>query len=161
MSLSRSPMWTHRPGSPSRAVDCWTFCSHRTLSFFSIGTRVGLIFFLSASVPLNFFRVQNFIAVSPPAEPLIPKLGQNPWPSGVGSGEDEFVQGWDDRAARNRESCAEVVPERDVELGASFEDGKEHITTLAPDVRAGATGTFTPGDMAADVVPLPSAIRAS
>ena len=62
------------------------------------------------------------------------------------------MQGWDDRAARNRESCAEVVPERDVELGASFEDGKEGVTTLAPDVRAGAAADFTPGDMAADVV---------
>ena len=60
MSLSRSPMWTHRPGSASNAVDCWTFSSHRMLSFFSIGTRVGLIFFLSAAVPLNFFRVQIY-----------------------------------------------------------------------------------------------------
>jgi hypothetical protein len=35
------------------------------LSFFSIGTRVGLILLLSASEPLNFFLVQNFIRGKP------------------------------------------------------------------------------------------------
>ena len=41
------------------------------LSFFSIGTRVGLTFFLSAAVPLNFFRVQNFTAASPNGSPCV------------------------------------------------------------------------------------------
>jgi hypothetical protein len=40
------------------------------LSFFSMGTRVGLIFFFSAAVPLNFFRVQNLTAVSPRGKPF-------------------------------------------------------------------------------------------
>src|SRR5260221_14531351 len=41
------------------------------LSFFSMGTRVGLIFFLSAAVPLNFFRVQNLTAASPSGSPSV------------------------------------------------------------------------------------------
>jgi hypothetical protein len=36
-------------------VDCFRFSSQRILSFFSVGTRVGLIFFLSALQPLNLF----------------------------------------------------------------------------------------------------------
>ena len=39
------------------------------LSFFSMGTRVGLIFLLSAADPLNFFRVQNFAAADPSGKP--------------------------------------------------------------------------------------------
>jgi len=46
-------------------VDCFKFSNHRMLSFFSMGIRVGLIFFLSAAVPLNFFRVQNLTAANP------------------------------------------------------------------------------------------------
>jgi hypothetical protein len=34
-------------------------------------TRVGLIFFLSALVPLNFSRDQNLIAVSPSGNPSL------------------------------------------------------------------------------------------
>ena len=52
-------------------MDCLTFSSHRMLSFFSMGTRVGLIFFLSAAVPLNFFRVQNLTAASPSGNPSV------------------------------------------------------------------------------------------
>ena len=37
--------------------------------FFSMGTRVGLIFFFRASQPLNFFRFQNLIAVKPSGRP--------------------------------------------------------------------------------------------
>lgn len=37
-------MWTQRFGSFKRAVDWVRFSSQRILSFFSIGTRVGLIF---------------------------------------------------------------------------------------------------------------------
>ena len=41
------------------------------LSFFSMGTRVGLIFFLSAAVPLNFLRDQNFTAANPSGSPSV------------------------------------------------------------------------------------------
>ena len=51
-------------------VDCRRFSNHRMLSFCSIGTRVGLIFVLSAAVPLNFLRVQNLIAASPNGKPF-------------------------------------------------------------------------------------------
>ena len=50
-------------------MDCFMLSSQRMLSFFSIGTRVGLIFFFSAAVPLNFFRVQNFTAANPSGSP--------------------------------------------------------------------------------------------
>src|SRR5215471_11548001 len=71
MSLSRSPICTHRAGSPSFAVDCLRFCSQRMLSLCSIGTRVGLIFFFSAAVPLNFFRFQNLMAAKPRGRPSV------------------------------------------------------------------------------------------
>src|SRR5208337_5044463 len=64
-------MCTQRCGSLSNADDCLRFSSHRTLSFSSIGTRVGLIFFLSALHPLNFFRVQNFTAAIPSGRPSV------------------------------------------------------------------------------------------
>jgi hypothetical protein len=38
-------------GSPKSAVDWRRFSSQRMLSLSSIGTRVGLIFFLRAAVP--------------------------------------------------------------------------------------------------------------
>src|SRR5437764_4876942 len=47
------------------------FSSQRVLSFLSIGTRVGLIFFLSALQPLNSLRVQNFMAVRPSGSPAV------------------------------------------------------------------------------------------
>jgi hypothetical protein len=53
-----------RSGRFKRTVDCFKFSNHRMLSFCSIGTRVGLILFLSALVPLNFCRVQNLIAAN-------------------------------------------------------------------------------------------------
>ena len=56
----------------SEALDeCRRFSSQRMLSFFSIGTRVGFIFLLSAAVPLNFFRVQNFTAANPSGSPWV------------------------------------------------------------------------------------------
>jgi hypothetical protein len=58
-----------RSGCPSRSIDCLRLSSQRTLSFFSMGTRAGLIFFLSCAVPLNFFRVQNFTAANPNGRP--------------------------------------------------------------------------------------------
>lgn len=36
-----------------------------------MGIRVGLIFFLRAAVPLNFFRVQNLTAANPSGTPSI------------------------------------------------------------------------------------------
>lgn len=49
-----------------RALD-----SFERFLFHQRGTRVGLIFFLSAAVPLNFFRVQNLTAVSPSGSPSV------------------------------------------------------------------------------------------
>src|SRR3954447_4132712 len=60
MSLSRSPIWTHRAGAPSKAMDWRRFSSQRMLSLASMGTRVGLTLRLSAAVPLNCRRDQNF-----------------------------------------------------------------------------------------------------
>ena len=54
-----------------RAVDCYRLSSQRMLSFFSIGTRVGLILLLSASDTLNFLRDQNLIAVRPRGSPSV------------------------------------------------------------------------------------------
>lgn len=39
--------------------------------FFSIGTRVGLIFFLSAAIPLIFRRLQKLIAANPSGKPWL------------------------------------------------------------------------------------------
>ena len=47
------------------------FSSQRMLSFFSIGTRVGLILRSSAFVPLNLARVQNLTAASPSGSPSV------------------------------------------------------------------------------------------
>ena len=71
MSLSRSPIWMQRPGSSRSSVDCFKFSSHRMLSFFSMGTGVGLIFFLSAAVPARLvsspeFHPRTIPAVIPP-----------------------------------------------------------------------------------------------
>jgi hypothetical protein len=54
-----------------KSVDCFRFSNQRMLSFFSIGSRVKLIFFLSAAIPLNFFRVQNLTAASPSGSPWV------------------------------------------------------------------------------------------
>ena len=51
-------------GARDISMDCFSFSNHRMLSFFSMGTRVGLIFFLSAAVPVNFLRIQNLTAAS-------------------------------------------------------------------------------------------------
>src|SRR3989338_2774356 len=69
MSLSRSPIWTHRSGAPINSVERRRLSSQRMLSFCSIGTRVGLTLRASAFVPLNFSRDQNFAAVSPSGKP--------------------------------------------------------------------------------------------
>src|SRR5215469_12812401 len=71
MSLSRSPIM-QRAGSPKSAVDWRRFSSQRMLSLSSIGTRVGLIFFLRAPVPLNLSRIQNLTAARPKGRPAGP-----------------------------------------------------------------------------------------
>jgi hypothetical protein len=52
---------------PGRSKCAWDFLSHRTLSF--DGVPIGLIFFLSAAAPLNFFRVPNLTAANPSCTP--------------------------------------------------------------------------------------------
>ena len=64
-------MWMHRAGSPNNSVVCRMLSSQRTLSLPSIGTRVGLIRFLRALVPLNLFRVQNLTAPRPSGKPSV------------------------------------------------------------------------------------------
>jgi hypothetical protein len=60
-----------RAGSSKSAVDWRRFSSQRMLSLPSIGTRVGLFFFLRAAVPLNFSRVQNLTAARPKGTPSV------------------------------------------------------------------------------------------
>ena len=53
-------------------MDCFKFSSHRMLSFFSMGTRVGLIFLLSAAVPFELvLESQNFTAHNPSGNPAV------------------------------------------------------------------------------------------
>src|ERR1700688_3234200 len=79
--------------------------------------------------------------------------GQNAWPLGrLGSGEDDFGQAWDGVSARDGESVAEVVPERDFELGAGFDETEKGIAAITTDIATGAGTDLAPGDVAADVV---------
>src|ERR1700675_217466 len=79
--------------------------------------------------------------------------GQNPWLLGrLGSGEDDFGQAWDGVSARDGESVAKVVPERDFELGAGFGETEKGIAAITTDIAAGAGTDLPPGDVAADVV---------
>ncbi|XIA68082.1 hypothetical protein ACFIOY_18325 [Bradyrhizobium sp. TZ2] len=71
MSLSRSPIGMHCPECSNNCVECLRFSNHRTLSFFSMRVGVVLIFFLSAAVPLNFFRVQALTAANPSGPPRL------------------------------------------------------------------------------------------
>src|SRR3954467_6195682 len=64
-------MWTQRAGAPSKAMDWRRFSSQRMLSLCSMGTRVGLILRLSAAVPLNCCRDQNFTADRPNGRPAV------------------------------------------------------------------------------------------
>ena len=70
----------------------------------------------------------------------------------MGSGEDDFGQAWDGVSARDGESVAEVVPERDFELGAGFDETEKGIAAITTDIAAGAGTDLAPGDVAADVV---------
>src|SRR5271169_3308036 len=87
--------------------------------------------------------------------PSCPKKykGQNTWPLGrLGPGEDDFGQAWDGVSARDGESVAKVVPERDFELGAGFGETEKGIAAITTDIAAGAGTDLAPGDVAADVV---------
>ena len=53
---------------------------------------------------------------------------------------------------RDGESVAEVIPERDFELGAGFGEAEKRIATVTTDIAAGAGADLAPGDVAADVV---------
>src|SRR5271165_3824317 len=80
-------------------------------------------------------------------------VGQNPWRSGrPGSGEDQFGEGWDDGASENRQPGTEIIPERDVKLGAGLGEAKEGIAAVATEIAASAAANLAPGDVAADVV---------
>src|SRR6266700_1836513 len=100
MSLSRSPIWTQRPGSLSSSVEYRKFSSQRMLSFCSMGTRVGLILRFRALAPWNLSRLQNLMAASPSGRPstVVTRLEVHQdaaagiqmgpsWPSGRASGD--------------------------------------------------------------------------
>jgi hypothetical protein len=70
----------------------------------------------------------------------------------LGSGEDDFGQAWDGVSARDGEAVAEVIPERDFELGACFGEAEEGVAAVTTDVAAGAGADLSPGHLAADVV---------
>ena len=55
-------------------------------------------------------------------------------------------------AAGDGQSGAEIVPERDFELGAGLEETQEGVSTIATDIAARAAADLSPGDVAADVV---------
>jgi len=69
VALAIADMDAIRVALPSSAVDRRMLSSQRTLSFSSIGMRVGSIFFLSAAVPSNLSRVQNSAAARPTGRP--------------------------------------------------------------------------------------------
>ena len=70
----------------------------------------------------------------------------------MGSGEDDFRQGWDGLGAGDGEAVAKVIPERDFELGAGFGEAEKGIAAVTTDIAAGAGADLAPGDVAADVV---------
>src|SRR5438132_9120269 len=60
---------------------------------------------------------------------------------------------------RHSQSCAEVVPEHDFELGTGLGEGEEGIAAVTPDITARATTDLAPGDVAADVVLRPIGVQ--
>jgi hypothetical protein len=84
-------------------------------------------------------------ARGPDANRAIGVRGQKLWRLWrPGSGEDQFGQ--------DRQSCTEVVPERDFEFGAGLDDAEEGVTAIAADIAAGTAAELAPGHVAADVV---------
>src|ERR1700674_4184970 len=87
------------------------------------------------------------------APALLSYEGQNAWPLGrLGSGEDDFGQAWDGVSARDGESVAEVVPERDFELGAGFDETEKGIAAITTDIATGAGTDLAPVAVAPVVV---------
>jgi hypothetical protein len=70
----------------------------------------------------------------------------------LSSGEDDFGQGRDGLGARDGESVAEVIPERDFELGTGFGEAEKGIAAVTTDIAASAGAELAAGDVAADVV---------
>jgi hypothetical protein len=54
--------------------------------------------------------------------------------------------------ARDRESVAEVFPERDFQLGGGFGEAEKGIAAVTTEIAADAGAELAPGDVAADVV---------
>ena len=55
-------------------------------------------------------------------------------------------------AAGDGQSGAEIVPERDFELGAGLGQTEEGVSTVANDIAARAAADLSAGDVAADAV---------
>jgi hypothetical protein len=70
----------------------------------------------------------------------------------LGSCEDDFGQVWYGLGAWDGESVAQVIPERDFELGAGFGEAEKGVATVTTDIAAGAGADFASGDVAANVV---------
>ena len=58
-------------GTTKKICGCLRLSNQRMPSLFSIGTRVGLIFFFKAAVPLNFRRVKTLTAAKPSGTPSV------------------------------------------------------------------------------------------
>jgi hypothetical protein len=65
---------------------------------------------------------------------------------------DELGQGWNIGAVWYREAGAEVVPERDAELGAGFAEAEECVAAVATSIASCAAAHLSFGDVAAHVV---------
>jgi hypothetical protein len=70
----------------------------------------------------------------------------------LGFCEDDFGQGWDGLGARDGEAVAKVIPERNFELCAGFDEAEEGIAAVPTDVAASAGADLSPCHLAADVV---------
>jgi hypothetical protein len=55
-------------------------------------------------------------------------------------------------AAGHGQSGAEIVPDRDFELGAGLGQTEEGVSTITTDIAARAAADLSSGDVAADVV---------
>ena len=65
---------------------------------------------------------------------------------------DNIGEVWEVGLAGDGESGAEIVPERDAELGASFGEAEKGVAAIAPGVAACSAADFSLDDLAADVV---------
>ncbi len=65
---------------------------------------------------------------------------------------DNIGEVWEVGLAGDGESGAEIVPERDAELGAGFGEAEEGVAAIASGVAACSAADFSLDDLAADVV---------